>query len=110
MQDLKGPRQFSLLIKPISADCNLACSYCFYRSKSNLYPAGGGRHKISARTLERLIATYIATDQVYYSFNWQGGEPTLLDAGFYAKTVELQDRFGKPGSMVMNSLPAAACV
>jgi len=31
-------RSVQVLIKPASADCNMACHYCFYLSKSDLYP------------------------------------------------------------------------
>ena len=28
----------TLLVKPVSADCNMSCTYCFYSPKSLLYP------------------------------------------------------------------------
>ena len=105
----EGPerKQFSLLIKPASADCNLACTYCFYLPKAGLYPESS-RHRMSDGTLKRLISTYMATDQDTYSFGWQGGEPTLMGVEFFRKVVELQSRFGRPGSIVSNGLQTNA--
>jgi uncharacterized protein len=100
-------RQFSLLIKPASADCNLACTYCFYLPKASLYP-DSSRHRMSDSTLKRLISTYMATQQDTYSFGWQGGEPTLLGVEFFRKVVEQQSRFGRPGSIVANGLQTNA--
>jgi uncharacterized protein len=105
----EGPerKQFSLLIKPASADCNLACTYCFYLPKAGLYPESS-RHRMYEGTLKRLISTYLATDQDTYSFGWQGGEPTLMGVEFFRKVVELQSRFGRPGSIVSNGLQTNA--
>jgi uncharacterized protein len=105
----EGPerRQFSLLVKPASADCNLACTYCFYLPKAALYPSSS-RHRMSEATLKRLISTYLATDQNTYSFGWQGGEPTLMGVEFFRKVVELQSRYGRPGSIVSNGLQTNA--
>ncbi len=64
-------RPFSLLIKPAGADCNLRCDYCFYLSRSRLYPHSG-RHRMSLEVLEKLVASYMATDQPQYIFNWHG--------------------------------------
>ena len=100
-------KQFSLLIKPTSADCNLACTYCFYLPKASLYPESS-RHRMSESTLKRLISTYLATDQDTYSFGWQGGEPTLMGVEFFRKVVQLQSRFGRPGSVVANGLQTNA--
>ncbi len=102
-----GRKQFSLLIKPASADCNLACTYCFYLPKAGLYP-GSSRHRMSEATLERMVSTYLATDQDTYSFGWQGGEPTLMGVQFFRRVVELQSRYGRSGSVVSNGLQTNA--
>jgi uncharacterized protein len=102
-----GQNRFSLLLKPASADCNLACTYCFYLPKAALYPEST-RHRMSESTLKRLISTYLATDQEIYSFGWQGGEPTLMGVEFFRKVVELQSRYGRPGSIVSNGLQTNA--
>jgi uncharacterized protein len=94
---------FSLLIKPASADCNLRCPYCFYLGKAALYP-GAEPHRMSSEVLERLVFSYMATDQPQYVFGWQGGEPTLMGAEFFREVTRLQQQYGRPGSVVTNGL------
>jgi len=96
-------KEFSLLIKPSSADCNMRCRYCFYLKKSALYP-DRKVHRMSESTLEQLVSSYMNTGQNYYNFIWQGGEPTLMGTGFYKKVIELQKKYGKAGSKVTNNL------
>ena len=95
-------RPFSLLVKPAGPDCNLACTYCFYLSKSSLF--GRQLHRMSTQVLEAMTAAYMATDQPVYTFGWQGGEPTLMGVEFYRKAVALQKRYGRPGAQVANGL------
>jgi len=97
----------SLLIKPVSADCNLACEYCFYLEKSKLYDEVR-HHRMSVDVLERLVASYMQTEQPVYSFGWQGGEPTIMGVSFFERVVELQQRYGQPGSVVANGLQTNA--
>jgi len=107
MSKANAPREFSLLIKPASADCNLACAYCFYLPKAGLYPKST-RHRMSEATLHRLISSYMQTEQSTYSFGWQGGEPTLMGVEFFHKVVQLQSRHGRAGAMVANGLQTNA--
>ncbi len=94
---------FSLLIKPASADCNCACTYCFYLDRAALYPHTIS-HRMNDEVLERLIASFMATAQPQYAFGWQGGEPTLMGLAFFERVVELQKRYGVQGSSVANGL------
>ena len=103
----KTNRPFSLLIKPTSADCNLRCTYCFYLEKSQLYPQES-RHRMSDAVLERVIQSYMETDQEVYSFGWQGGEPTLMGLQFFEKVVEFQKKYGRRGVTVANGLQTNA--
>jgi uncharacterized protein len=107
MLEKAAEKQFSLLIKPASADCNLACAYCFYLPKGGLYP-DSARHRMSESVLERIVSSYLSTEQSTYSFGWQGGEPTLMGVEFFRKVVELQSRYGSPGSVVANGLQTNA--
>lgn len=54
--------------------------------------------------LETMIRTYLDTDQVQYSISWQGGEPTMMGLPFFRKVTSLQERVGRPGSLVSNGL------
>ena len=47
---------FTLLIKPSGSDCNLDCSYCFYKNRSP--QIGTGRQRMSEQVLEKLIKDY----------------------------------------------------
>ena len=107
MPESETEKQFSLLIKPASADCNLACAYCFYLPKAGLYP-NSARHRMSENVLERIVSSYLSTAQSTYSFGWQGGEPTLMGVEFFRKVVELQSHYGNPGSVVANGLQTNA--
>ena len=92
---------FNILIKPCSSDCNLHCDYCFYLKKSKLYP-GSNIHKMSSNILERLISTYLNTEQQHYVFLWQGGEPLLMGLDFFKNAINLQQKYGKPGTLITN--------
>ena len=99
---VSSPRQFSLLVKPASADCNLRCEYCFYLSKSRLYPETP-KHRMSDAVLERMISSFLAMDLPSHSFGWQGGEPTLMGLDFFKKVTEYQIKHGS-GVSVSNGL------
>ncbi|HES59106.1 MAG TPA: anaerobic sulfatase-maturation protein, partial [Caldithrix sp.] len=78
---------------PTGAICNLACGYCFYLEKENLYP-GKSDFRMSTEVLESYIRQYIDAqpgDHVYFA--WQGGEPTLLGVDFFKRAVELQQKY-----------------
>lgn len=98
---------FSLLIKPVSADCNLRCDYCFYLKKCHLYPESS-RHRMSDEVLEQLTKSYLATQQPNYSIGWQGGEPTLMGLKFYQKAVMFQKHYSRPGRIIGNGLQTNA--
>lgn len=93
----------SVLVKPVSADCNLACSYCFYSSKSVLYP-DDKVHIMKDDVLMEFIAQFLTScgDQVLFS--WQGGEPLLAGLEFYKKVLWYQSLFGMPNQIISNSI------
>jgi len=95
-------KPFSLLVKPASADCNLRCKYCFYLDRCEMYPEEK-RHRMSDAVLERLISTYMATNQPQHSIGWQGGEPTLMGLDFFKRVTSLQQQYGR-GASVSNGL------
>ena len=95
-------RPFTLLIKPAGPDCNIACKYCFYACKTELF--GGGAHRMSPEVQEQLVKSYLELGFPQNSFAWQGGEPTLMGLEFYKRLVELQKQYGHPGQSVNNAL------
>jgi uncharacterized protein len=58
--------------------------------------------------LERMISTYMATEQPQYAFGWQGGEPVLMGIDFFKRAVELQKKYGRGGASVANGLQTNA--
>ncbi|MGD8238780.1 MAG: anaerobic sulfatase maturase [Armatimonadota bacterium] len=97
----------SLLVKPAGPDCNLDCSYCFYRCKADLYPETR-KHRMSLEVLERFIADYLRMPFPQASFGWQGGEPTLMGLDFFRHAVELQRKCAAPGQVITNGLQTNA--
>ena len=93
----------SVLIKPVSADCNLKCSYCFYACKSNLYPETKF-HLMRDNILRDLIAQSMILSMNRISFCWQGGEPTLAGLDYFKQAMKYQSLFKIPGQVVENSL------
>lgn len=91
----------SVLVKPASADCNLACEYCFYSSKFALYP-DAKVHRMTDKVLSEFIKDYMELSGKHVSFGWQGGEPSLMGLDFFNKVVAYQKQYGKPGQTVGN--------
>ena len=56
------------------------------------------------RVLDRLVKSFMSTDQAQHSFAWQGGEPTLMGLDFFKKAVALQKKYGRNGHVVTNGL------
>ena len=94
----------SLLIKPVSGDCNLHCTYCFYHERSTDPYKDERRHRMSPDVLDRVIAQGMALDRRQATFGWQGGEPTLAGLDFFRQVVELQKKHGAAGQVVSNGL------
>lgn len=93
---------FSLLIKPVSADCNLRCTYCFYIDHLKKIEK---KPRMSDKVLETMISSYMQTNQKnIYSFGWQGGEPTLMGLGFWENVINLQKKYAPKGAVISNGL------
>jgi uncharacterized protein len=90
----------SILAKPVSAACNLACDYCFYRPHQVPYRRPG---RMSEETLAALLRQYMPLVEAA-PICWQGGEPLLAGVEFYRKVVELEARYGRAGQAVSNAV------
>jgi uncharacterized protein len=96
-------KPFHLMIKPVGAACNLACEYCYYREKAAYYP--GSSFRMDGETLERVTAAYLrANPAPEVVFGWQGGEPLLIGLDFFARALDLQRRYARPGQRVVNAV------
>lgn len=79
----------SLLIKPVSGNCDLQCTYCFYRDETkNRSQESFGRMEES--TLEVIIKKALEYADTECTIAYQGGEPTLRGLEFYRKSLEYQ--------------------
>ncbi|MFQ6078262.1 MAG: anaerobic sulfatase maturase [Thermodesulfobacteriota bacterium] len=94
---------FQLLIKPAGPDCNLQCTYCFYRRAKRLFHARSV-HRMSKKVLEEMIRQFLALRLPVSCFSWQGGEPTLCGLGFFEEVVKLQMKHGRGRQVVSNAL------
>lgn len=99
-----APGPFHLLAKPTGAVCNLDCAYCFFLSKEMLYPDSDFR--MSAELLETYIRQLIEAhaDAEEVTIAWQGGEPTLMGVEFFARSVELAERFLAPWQRAVHTI------
>ena len=96
-------RPLYVMLKPVGAACNLACDYCYYLEKANLYK-GVESHVMSERLLERFVKEYIQSQTMSeVMFTWHGGEPLLRPLSFYQKALELQKKYAQ-GRVINNSL------
>jgi uncharacterized protein len=100
----EGPVRFHVMAKPSGSTCNLACAYCFYRSKETL-PNGPGAGRMSEETLGLFIRQYLeGVTAPVVTFTWQGGEPTLMGLDFFRKVVEAEREHARPGQSIENDL------
>lgn len=84
-----------VMLKPAGAHCNLACKYCYYLEKNNLYDKSH-RHIMSDETLEQFTREYIeAQTMPQVLFTWHGGEPLMRSIDFYKKALALQKKYAR---------------
>lgn len=95
-------RPFTLLIKPSGSDCNIDCSYCFYKDRAP--EIGQGKQRMGLDVLETMTRAYLAQGFPANTFSWQGGEPTLMGLDFYRQAVSLQRQYGSDGQDIGNAL------
>lgn len=82
-----------VMLKPAGAHCNLACKYCYYLEKNNLYQ-NSHRHLMSDDMLEQFTREYIeAQTMPQVLFTWHGGEPLMRSIDFYKKALTLQKKY-----------------
>ena len=97
----------SILIKPASSNCNINCSYCFYKCLSEnreQYSMGF----MSGETLEILIRRAFDYVDSSITFAFQGGEPMLAGLDFYKKAIALQKQYNTNHIRVENTLQTNA--
>lgn len=97
MESVSSPfaHPFYLMAKPAGAACNLACRYCYYLDKSELYASHNTRGLfMDDELLEIFVREYIsAQPNDAVMFTWHGGEALLRDRTFYERALALQARY-----------------
>ena len=97
-----APRGFHLLAKPSGSTCNIDCTYCFFLSKDALYP--NDKQRMSDATLETYIRQLLESHRTpEVTVAWQGGEPTLMGLDFFKRSVDLVERYRRPGQAVQHT-------
>jgi len=106
----KGPKPLPplpVLFKTVSSDCNLDCSYCYYRESLEGTRARRRLEEPVLATFMRQYMQYIA-DAGVASLVWQGGEPTLAGLDFFQRAVDLEVEFAPRGATIGNALQTNA--
>lgn len=99
-------RPLYVMAKTIGSSCNLACKYCYYLEKQNLYKNRSCNRilELSDEVLERFIEQYIKSQtQREILFTWHGGEPLMRPLSFYEKALRLETHYGR-GCVISNSI------
>ena len=98
-----APQAFHLLAKPTGAICNLDCAYCFFLDKEVFYP--GSKFRMSEPVLEQYIRQLIESHQTdSVNIAWQGGEPTLMGLDFYRRTMDVVEKYRRPGMRFLHTM------
>ncbi len=81
-------RRLTLIVKPVSSNCNLRCKYCYHlEQQQESYP------HMTEKTIKELIkqVSQITNKEIY--FIWHGGEPLLIGKDFYQEVVSIQSLY-----------------
>jgi uncharacterized protein len=107
---VKNPlsREFQVFVKPVGAECNLRCRYCYYLDKADLYNQSG-LLRMTDEILEKYIILHLeASTEPDISFSWHGGEPTLAGLDFFRQVVNLQKKLRPSGRNIINGIQTNA--
>lgn len=90
------------MLKPAGSLCNMACRYCYYLDKAEIY--GGREPVMTDAMLETLVREYIAANEVdEVHFNWHGGEPLLPGMDFYRRALVFEEKYAG-GKKIYNTI------
>ena len=101
-------REFQVFVKPVSAECNLGCTYCYYLGNDNQYQTLGSK-RMTYDILEEYIIQHIkASSEKNIFFSWHGGEPVLAGLDFFRKVVILQKKYRPADQNIINGIQTNA--
>ena len=97
----------SALFKTVSSDCNLDCSYCYYRESLE---GTRVRRRLEEPVLRAFMHQYMeyVADVRVANLAWQGGEPTLAGLDFFQRVVKLEEEYARVGTTIGNALQTNA--
>ena len=87
-----------VMVKPASSLCNMACKYCYYLEKKNMYKDEDktGKFIMSDELLESFTQQYIQSQTMgQVLFTWHGGEPLMRPLSFYKRALQLQQQYSE---------------
>lgn len=93
----------SVMIKPVSGNCNLRCEYCFYYDEMSKR-SGGSYGYMSEDTLKAVLSQVLAKAERNCSIMFQGGEPTLRGIGFFERALELEKKYNVHQVKIHNAI------
>ncbi len=79
-------KYLSILVKPVSGNCNIDCKYCFY--KELVSEKGDTSNVMKKEVMTALIDKAIASGSDEVMFAFQGGEPLLAGEQYYEEFVQ----------------------
>ena len=100
-------RELTLMIKPASGLCNLACEYCFYRDLTQCRERAS-YGVMSRETLEAVVRRACREAEQGVNFIFQGGEPTLAGLEFYRQFEAFVKQYAPRGLRVSRSIQTNA--
>ncbi|MBN1460240.1 MAG: anaerobic sulfatase maturase, partial [Armatimonadetes bacterium] len=103
MTQVTIPPAFHIMAKPTGARCNLACDYCFFLAKEQLYP--DSQFRMSDEVLQAYIRQLLDAHQVpQVTVAWQGGEPTLMGLDFFRRAQEYIEQYRRPNTTIESTI------
>lgn len=85
-------KPLTLMIKPASGLCQLACDYCFYRDLRT-HQTVPAKQMMSKSRMERIVQLAYEAMPSHVTFIFQGGEPLLAGLDFYQAFIQAIERF-----------------
>jgi len=93
------PTAFYTMIKPVGSQCNMACAYCYYLDKADLY--NNRQQLMPPEILEQYIRQYIEGNEApEVTFVWHGGEPLLAGIDYFRQAMVFQQKYAAEKTIV----------
>jgi len=92
--------RFTPIIKPVGGRCNLSCTYCYFKQKTE----GKTHTSLMTKDITRSVIDAFCENQKVVEFIWHGGEPFLAGLDFYKYVLEYEYEWIKKGQRIYNSI------